>query len=84
MGGNHISGFWRPTESDHINVLELHAVFLAIKDWAHHLRGLTVAVHCDNPTAVLYILKEGGTHSRKLMLWAKRLFLLADHWQISL
>lgn len=83
-GRDNISGLWPFKESDHINVLELQAVFLAVKHWAHRFRGLTVAVHCNNCTAVSYILKEGSTGSHKLMLWAKRLLLLADHWQISL
>lgn len=83
-GQNRVSGHWSLNENDHINVLELRAIFLGIKHWAHDFRGATVTIHCNNKTAISYILKEGGTHLRILMLWAKRLLLLTDHWQILL
>lgn len=58
-----ISGKWDPSLLHHINWLELRAVFLAVKHWVTQLRGRTVAIQSDNRTAVLYILKEGGTPS---------------------
>lgn len=65
-------------------MLELRAIFLALRQWAPLLHGLTVAIHCDNRTAVAYFLKEGGTKSHPLMEWSRRLLTIADKWGIHL
>lgn len=85
-GNRQLSGSWSVSvnERDHINVLELRAIFLALSEWAPVLRGVTVAIHCDNKTAVSYILKEGGTRSHSLMMWARCLLTLVDRWGIQL
>lgn len=66
-GHQTVSGFWKTGGSDHINVLELGAVFMAIKHWAPRLRGQVVSVQADNKTTVSYIMREGATRSPKLM-----------------
>lgn len=42
--------------SCHINWLKLQAILLAVKEWAHLLRGATVAIQADKKTAIAYIL----------------------------
>ena len=43
-----------------INARELLAVHLGLRQFQSSLRGMTVAVYCDNTTAVAYLRKEGG------------------------
>lgn len=50
----------------HINVLELKTILLAIHTFLHHLSGMTLAVSCDNTTAVSYLNKQGGIVSCSL------------------
>ena len=67
-----VSGFWQPSEKDfHINILEMKAVFLALKHFQGQLRQKIVLVSSDNSTVVSYINKEGGTHSFEMcaLMW---------------
>ena len=67
-----VSGIWSDTEANiHINILELKAVFLAIRSFQTHLMSKRVLVASDNATVVSYLNKQGGTHSleRCLMIW---------------
>jgi hypothetical protein len=50
----------------HINVLELWAIFLALRRWVPLFRGKVISVRCDNFTVVTYLNKEGGTRSPSL------------------
>ena len=62
-----ISGVWSQQESRrHINWLELEAIRLALLHWGLQWNHQTVRVYCDNSTAVAYIRKQGGTHSKAL------------------
>ena len=61
----------------HINVLEMRAVFLALKAWAPLLRGTTVAWYADNSGVVAHLLREGGTLT-------KQVFSLLDKWAINI
>ena len=57
-------GLWSPQEKGlHINVLELKAVFLALRHFKDQCQDQTVLVATDNSTVVAYINKQGGTHS---------------------
>ena len=51
---------------NHINILEMEAVFYAVKGFLNHLHGRVVCLMCDNVTVVLYIKQEGGTRSFRL------------------
>lgn len=42
------------------------------------------ALHCDNHTAVTYVLHEVGTHSPRLMALTQELLHLVDRWDIML
>ena len=50
----------------HINVLELKAVSLALRDFKDQCQNQTVLVAMDNSTVVAYINKQGGTHSAEM------------------
>lgn len=72
----------------HINMLELMAVFLALKHFLPFLEGFHVLVRTDNTTVVVYISRQGGTRSLqlhnlecKLIVWSTAHFglLRATH-----
>ena len=63
-----------------INARELLAVKLGLLQFQSSLQGRTVAVFCDNTTAVAYLRKEGGTRSphpntlaQEILRWMKSL-----------
>ena len=61
---NFTKGLWSDREKRlHINVLELKAVSLALRDFKDQCQNQTVLVATDNSTVVAYINKQGGTHS---------------------
>ena len=84
-----VSGVWSQEESlDHINSLELRAIFLAINCLEVHVRGKSLLVRTDNTTVVSYINCQGGTHCHSLCrlaieLWEwcllRGIHLLAAH-----
>lgn len=59
-GQESVPGSWKTGGCDHINVLELRALLLALCHWAPRLRGQVVSLHVDNKTTVAYIMWEGG------------------------
>jgi hypothetical protein len=66
------SRLWSEQEQSlHSNVLELKAVFLALKAFAKFLINNPVQVATDNTTVLAYINQQGGTHSWELcaLLW---------------
>ena len=55
---------WNCSEADlHINILELKAVFLALKAFLPAVRYKPVMLRTDNTTVAAYIKKQGGTRS---------------------
>ena len=59
---NSTKGLWSEREKRlHINVLELKAVSLALRDFKDQCQNQTVLVATDNSTVVAYINKQGGT-----------------------
>ena len=62
----------------HINILELKAVFLAIRSFQTHLMNKRVLVASDNVTVVSYLNKQGGTHSLEMCLMIWRLMALCN------
>ena len=58
------SGLWDSHQAAlSINARELIAIKLGLHQFQSSLRGRTVAVFCDNTTAVAYLRKEVGTRS---------------------
>ena len=79
-----ISGLWKGGEETwSSNRRELQAILLAIRTWESLLRGKTLLVATDNTTAIAYINKQGGLHSRPLHDIALNLFHLCQQARIS-
>ncbi len=62
----------------HINLLEMLAVFLALKNFLADRRGQLVLVQSDNTSVVFYINHQGGLRSRprcklacQILLWSQ-------------
>ena len=57
-------GVWEPPwGEEHINVLELSAVFLALKALLPSIQGRHVLVRTDSSSKVLHVNHQGGTRS---------------------
>ena len=79
LGDLTISGLWSDTEANlHINILEMKAVFLAIRSFQSHLLNQRVLVASDNVTVVAYLNKQGGTHSLEMCLMVWRLMAFCN------
>ena len=68
----------------HINVLELKAVSLALRDFKDQCQNQTVLVATDNPTMVAYINKQGGTHSAQMCALLWKIMTWCHHYHIPL
>ena len=82
---NSTKGLWSDREKRlHINVLELKAVSLALRDFKDQCQNQTVLVATDNSTVVAYIIKLGGTHSAEMcsLLW--KIMTWCHHYHITL
>ena len=61
-------GQWSAADrTDHINVLELRAVHLALQHFLPFLRGRHVLIRSDNTSTVCHINHQGGTKSARLL-----------------
>ena len=79
------SGLWDSSQAAlSINARELLAVHLGLRQFQSSLRGMTVAVFCDNTTAVAYLRKEGGTRSPLLNSLAQELLRWTESLSIRL
>ena len=78
-------GLWSPQEKGlHINVLELKAVFLALRQFKDQCQDQTVLVATDNSIVVAYINKQGGTHSAEMCALLWRIMTWCHHFHIIL
>lgn len=78
--GRAVNGTWDPSRAEaHINVLELWAVFLALKHFQQFLQGQHVLIKTDNSTAVAYINRQGGTRSPQLHQLAQQIILWSSN-----
>ena len=85
MEGLHLSGKWSSLEKRcHINTLKLKAIWLALKEVLQLVKEKTVTVVGDNTTALLYILKQGGTKSWTLFHLVEEVFLWLEDNEITL
>ena len=79
------SGRWsQDLQTAHINFLEMRAVSLAIKAFAHFLKGKAVLLFTDNTTVACYVNKGGGSHSATLSREAESLLILCQDLGIVL
>ena len=61
-GNQKAQGTWSPLwKLEHINCLELEAVFRTVKHFLPSLKNKNVLIRSDNTTTVQYINKQGGT-----------------------
>ena len=78
-------GLWSKQEKRlHINVLELKAVSLAIRQFKDQCQNQTVLVATDNSTVVAYINKQGGTHSAEMCALLWKIMIWCHHYHITL
>ena len=79
------SGLWDSHQTAlSINARELLAVQLGLRQVQSSLQGCTVAVFCDNTTAVAYLRKEGGTRSPLLNSLAQEILRWTESLSIRL
>ncbi|XP_021355212.1 uncharacterized protein LOC110451492 [Mizuhopecten yessoensis] len=85
LNGQARSGSWTGDHlSEHINVLEMRAVLLAIQDLRSYLQDQVICVATDNSTVVAYLQKQGGTRSHVLCALAIRILLLCQEWCLTI
>ena len=79
------SGLWNPQQTAlSINAGELLAIQLGLFQFRSALQGRTVAVFCDNTTAVTSLRKEGGTWSPLLTTLAQAILCWKESLSIRL
>ena len=82
---NSTKGLWSEREKRlHINVLELKAISLALRDFKDQCQNQTVLVATDNSTVVAYINKQGGTHSAEMCALLWKIMTWCHHYHITL
>ena len=82
---NSTKGLWSDREKRlHINVLELKAVSLALRDFKDQCQNQTVLVATDNSTVVAYINKQGGTPSAEMCALLWKIMTWCHHYHITL
>ncbi len=78
-----VRGLWHST-LQHIHVLEMRAVWLALQHFQRQLKDKHVVIRTDNTTVEFYINHQGGTRSQSLLNLAQRLWKWADVHLLSL
>ena len=69
-----VRGVWGPLERRlHINVLELRAVYLALRHFRPALEGKHVLIKSDNVSTVYHVNHQGGVRSRECLREAQGL-----------
>ena len=74
----------RPEKRLHINVLELKAVSLALRSFKDQCQNQTLLVATDNSTVVVYINKQGVTHSAEMCFLLWKIMTWCHHYHITL
>ena len=85
LEGSWALGLWSPLQQkEHINLLEMKAVHLALCHFRAtlHLKSLVLAT--DNTTVVAYLKKQRGTHCFILYSLCREILLLCSELQIQL
>ena len=78
-------GRWSPLEREnHINYLELLAVYRAIMIFRKELQNKVVSLQLDNVTAASYPVKEGGTRSQVFNRLARQILFTCRESSIHL
>ena len=68
-GNNSTGGKWLENQEDHINYLELKAIFLAVRAYQRYWRGNRhIQIKSDNTTAIAYVNNMGELCQRNVMI----------------
>ena len=79
------SGVWNQSQKqNHINVLELQAVVLALRQFLPWIKGHHVMIRTVNSTVAAYIRKQGGTKSPQLAMEVWKLLSWYQNHNITL
>lgn len=85
LNGLTASGQWSSQlQREHINVLEMKAVCLALSHFRESLSNKSVVLATDNSTVVAYLENQGGTRSFPLFQLARDILLFCAQHQIVL
>ena len=85
LEGRTASGLWSGAQlEEHINLLEMRAVFLSLCQFQAVIQGQSLLVATDNSTVVAYLQNQGGTHSFSLYHLSKEILLLCHSLDIIL
>ena len=77
LEGMSVSGVWSLVQQqEHINLLEMRAVLLALQHFKTLLVSKAVVLATDNTTVVAYLQNQGGTRCHALFLLCKEFLLL--------
>ena len=80
-----VRGSWGPGLcSQHVNLLELMAVWLTLRHFSAELEGRHVLVRTDSTSVVFFINHQGSTRSRRCLALSRRLLVWADRHLLSL
>lgn len=93
-GNEKTGGHWTATErSNHINYLELLAVYFGLKSFANNKRDCNILLRVDNTTAISYLNRMGGVQyphlnqiTRQIWEWCeeRNIFIFASYIRSSL
>lgn len=86
LGSTSTGGRWSPDECiQHINVLELEAVYFGLKSLCSEMTNTHIRVMSDNTTTVCYINNMGGSKSRPCNTIARKIwdFVISKNNTIS-
>lgn len=73
--GESAYGWWAPDQStEHINWLELEAIFLGLKCFARNLTNASILIRTDNTTALAYVNKMGSVKHKKANALAREIW----------
>jgi len=80
-----VKGLWSDIhQSEHINVLEIRAVLLALIHFQTLIARFMLLIAADNTTVLAYIEKQSGIHSFLLCALAWEIWMLCHKLQVSL
>ncbi|XP_021369371.1 uncharacterized protein LOC110460656 [Mizuhopecten yessoensis] len=85
LSGQTSAGVWSGEQlSEHINVLEMRAVLLALRGLRPSLQGKAICLATDNSTVVAYLQRQGGTRSPALCALSTQVLLLCQEISLDL
>lgn len=83
--GETSNGWWTLSErGNHINFLELQAIFYGLQCFASHLEDATILIRTDNTTALSYINRMGSVRFPKLNQLARVIWQWAEKRRLGL